>query len=159
MTHTLSASAKKVQEALNAQGFSFRVTELPASTRTAQEAAEAVGCRVEQIAKSLVFKGKQTGKPYLVIACGINRVNEKKFGRQVGEPIVKPDADFVREQTGFSIGGVPPVGHAMPIQTWIDEDLLKFDAIWAAAGTPNAVFELRAQDLQKLTKGEVISVK
>ena len=159
MTHTLSASAKKVQEALNAQGFSFRVTELPASTRTAQEAAEAVGCRVEQIAKSLVFKGKQTGKPYLVIACGINRVNEKKFGRQVGEPIVKPDADFVREQTGFSIGGVPPVGHAMPIQTWIDEDLLKFDAIWAAAGTPNAVFELRAQDLQKLTNGEVVPVK
>ncbi len=159
MTHTLSASAKKVQEALNAQGFSFRVTELPASTRTAREAAEAVGCRVEQIAKSLVFKGKQTGKPYLVIACGINRVNEKKFGRQVGEPIVKPDADFVREQTGFSIGGVPPVGHVTPIQTWIDEDLLEFDVIWAAAGTPNAVFELRAQDLQKLTKGEIVSVK
>jgi prolyl-tRNA editing enzyme YbaK/EbsC (Cys-tRNA(Pro) deacylase) len=159
MTNELSSSAKKVQDALSGQGFSFRVAELPASTRTAREAADAVGCRVEQIAKSLVFKGKQTGEPYLVIASGINRVDEKKFGKRVGEPIVKPDADYVRERTGFSIGGVPPVGHVKPIRTWIDEDLLTYDVIWAAAGTPNAVFELRSQDLQKLTNGEVVPVK
>ena len=159
MPDKLSSSAKKVQGALHAQGFAFRVTELPASTRTAGEAAEAVGCRVEQIAKSLVFKGKQTGEPYLVIASGINRVDEKKLSRRVNEPIVKPDADFVREETGFSIGGVPPIGHLKPIKTWIDEDLLKYDVIWAAAGTPNAVFELRAEDLQKLTRGEVVPVK
>ena len=159
MMNRLSLSAEKVQEALKAQGFSFQVTELPASTRTAAEAAKAVGCRVEQIAKSLVFKGKQTGAPYLVIASGVNRVDEKKFAEQVGEPIVKPDADFVRDQTGFSIGGIPPVGHRKTIKTWIDEDLLTHDVIWAAAGTPNAVFKLRARDLQKLTHGVVVPVK
>jgi len=159
MTIKLSSSAKKVQDVLNEQGFSFRVVELPASTRSAREAAEAVGCRVEQIAKSLIFKGKQTGDPYLVIASGINRVDEKKFSRRVGELIVKPDADYVRERTGFSIGGVPPVGHVEAIRTWIDEDLLAYDVIWAAAGTPNAVFELRAEDLQKLTNGVVVQVK
>jgi len=159
MTDTLSSSAQKVQEALSRQGFSFCVRELPASTRTAREAAVAVGCRVEQIAKSLIFRGTQTDAPILVIASGINRVNESRLADLVGEPVAKPDAEFVRAHTGFSIGGVPPVGHTNPIKTWLDEDLLQWDVIWAAAGTPHAVFELRSDGLQKLTHGEIGRIK
>jgi len=159
MTDTLSSSAQKVQEVLSRQGFPFRVRELPASTRTAREAAVAVGCRVEQIAKSLIFRGTRTDAPILVIASGINRVNESKLADLVGEPVAKPDAEFVRAHTGFSIGGVPPVGHTNPIKTWLDEDLFQWNVIWAAAGTPNAVFELRPDDLQKLTNGKIAEIK
>ena len=133
--------------------------ELPASTRSAVEAAQAIGCRVEQIAKSLIFRSSQSGRPVLVIASGPNRVNEKKIGELLGEPIGKADADFVRQRTGFVIGGVPPVGHVEPLDTFIDEDLLKLDEIWAAAGTPNAVFCLKPADLVKITSGRVVAVK
>ena len=155
----LSPSAKKVQHALDAFGVQLQVLELPASTRSAVEAAQAVGCQVEQIAKSLIFRSSQTGRPVLVIASGPNRVNEKKIGELLGEPIGKADADFVRQQTGFVIGGVPPVGHPQPIATFVDEDLLKFHEIWAAAGTPNAVFRLSPQDLVIITSGRVINIK
>ena len=154
----LSPSARKVQEVLQTRGLSFRVVELPASTRTAREAAEAIGCQVGQIAKSLVFKGKHSGKPLLVIASGVNRVDEAKVAELVGEPIEKADADFVRQRTGFSIGGVPPVGHSVPLQTWIDEDLLKHETIWAAAGTPHAVLELKPTDYPEMTGGEIASI-
>lgn len=159
MTNELSSSARKVQEALNALGFSCQVVELPDSTRTAVEAAQAIGCRVEQIVKSLIFKGKQSGKPILVVASGSNRVNEKRLGTLAGEPITKADADFVRQHTGFAVGGVPPVGHLEQIQTFIDEDLLLYEEIWAAAGTPFAVFRLTPSDLQTMTGGQVVSVK
>jgi prolyl-tRNA editing enzyme YbaK/EbsC (Cys-tRNA(Pro) deacylase) len=129
------------------------------TTRSAQEAADAVGCRVGQIAKSLIFTGKQTKQPILVIASGPNRVNEKAISQYIAEPIIMANADFVREHTGFAIGGVPPTGHLNPLRTFIDEDLMKFDAIWAAAGTPNAVFKLTPDELQKITAGEVVSVK
>ena len=155
----LSPSAQKVQLALNAFGLPLRVVELPASTRSAVEAAQAIGCRVEQIAKSLIFRSSQSGRPVLVIASGPNRVNEKKIGELLGEPIGKADADFVRQRTGFVIGGVPPVGHVEPLDTFIDEDLLKLDEIWAAAGTPNAVFCLKPADLVKITSGRVVAVK
>ena len=155
----LSPSAQKVQQALNAFGLPLYVLELPASTRSAVEAAQAVGCRVEQIAKSLIFRSSLSGRPVLVIASGPNRVNEKKIGELLGEPIGKADADFVRQRTGFAIGGVPPVGHAEPLETFIDEDLLKLDEIWAAAGTPNAVFRLTPLDLVKITSGRVVAVK
>jgi len=155
----LSPSAKKVQHALDAFGVQLQVLELPASTRSAVEAAQAVGCQVEQIAKSLIFRSSLTGRPVLVIASGPNRVNEKKIGELLGEPIGKADADFVRQQTGFAIGGVPPVGHPQPIATFVDEDLLKFHEIWAAAGTPNAVFRLSPQDLVIITSGRVINIK
>ncbi len=158
MVDELSSSARKVQETLEGQGFPFRVVELPASTRTAREAAEAIGCQAGQIAKSLVFKGKHSGKPLLVIASGTNRVDETKLAELAGEPIGKADADFVRQRTGFSIGGVPPVGHAEPLQTWIDEDLLHYEAIWAAAGTPHAVFELKPTDLPEMTGGEIAAI-
>lgn len=155
----LSASARKVQEALMALGLPLQVKELPESTRTAVEAAQAVGCRVGQIAKSLVFKTKETNRPILIIASGANRVNEKRMAQYVGEPLEKADADFVRQHTGFVIGGVPPVGHTESLLTFIDEDLLQYEEIWAAAGTPHAVFPLTPGDLIRITGGRVVSIK
>jgi prolyl-tRNA editing enzyme YbaK/EbsC (Cys-tRNA(Pro) deacylase) len=155
----LSPSAQKVQDALNAFGVQLQVLELPASTRTSVEAAQAIGCKVEQIAKSVIFRSSITGHPVLVIASGPNRVNEKKIGEVLGEPIGKADADFVRQSTGFVIGGVPPAGHIEPLVTFVDEDLLKLDEIWAAAGTPNAVFRLTPSDLVRITAGRVINIK
>jgi prolyl-tRNA editing enzyme YbaK/EbsC (Cys-tRNA(Pro) deacylase) len=134
------------------------VVELPGSTRTSQEAADAVGCKVEQIAKSIVFQGKQSGKPILVVASGANRINEKKLRDLVAEPVKKADADFVRSETGFVIGGVPPVGHLKAIEIFIDEDLLKYEEIWAAAGTPHAVFKLAPADLTRMTGGKIVKI-
>lgn len=156
---SLSASAQRVQDALMKLGLTLQVVELPDSTRSAAEAAEAIGCSVGQIAKSLIFKTRNREEPILVIASGPNRVDEKKIGALVGEKINKPDADFVRQHTGFSIGGVPPVGLKQPITTFIDEDLLAFDEIWAAAGTPNAVFCLTGDDMVRATGGQVVGVK
>jgi prolyl-tRNA editing enzyme YbaK/EbsC (Cys-tRNA(Pro) deacylase) len=158
MSKTLSASAQRFQDALKGLGFSLQVVELPDSTRTAVEAAQAVGCQLGQIVKSLVFKGKHSERPILVIASGTNRVNERAIEALIGEPLGKADADFVRQRTGFSIGGVPPTGHSEPLQTFIDQDLLAFDEIWAAAGTPNAVFRLTPQDLVRMTGGQVINI-
>jgi prolyl-tRNA editing enzyme YbaK/EbsC (Cys-tRNA(Pro) deacylase) len=155
----LSSSAEKVQMALQALGFSGEVLELPNTTRSAAEAAVAIGCDVAQIAKSLVFRKTQSDRPLLVIASGVNRVNEKAISQRVGEKIAKADAEFVRQQTGFAIGGIPPVGHTNPIETLIDEDLLQYSEIWAAAGNPNAVFRLTPENLRQLTQGQVISVK
>jgi prolyl-tRNA editing enzyme YbaK/EbsC (Cys-tRNA(Pro) deacylase) len=136
----------------------LHVVEMPDSTRTSVEAAQAVGCEVAQIAKSLVFKSA-SGRAVLVITSGINRVNEKRVAAELGESLGKADADFVRQQTGFAIGGIPPVGHVQPIETFVDEDLLQYDVIWAAAGTPRAVFRLTPADLRKMTNGKVICVK
>ena len=158
MSEKLHPSAQRVQEALAAPGLPCQVVELPASTRTAQEAAQAIGCSVAQIVKSLIFRGSRTGKPILVLASGVNRVDEKKLGELAGEPVGKADADFVRQQTGFAIGGVPPVGHAAPIETYIDADLLQHEEIWAAAGTPRAVFRLKPQDLPKMSQGSLASI-
>jgi prolyl-tRNA editing enzyme YbaK/EbsC (Cys-tRNA(Pro) deacylase) len=159
MSHTLSNSAQRVQEALQAQGVACQVVELPDSTRSAQEAADAIGCQVAQIVKSLVFVGKQTQQPVLVLASGANRVNEKKLKALLEEPIKKASAEFVRDTTGFAIGGVPPVGHRQALTTFIDEDLLQYDDIWAAAGTPHAVFKLTPVELATIAGGRVIAVK
>jgi prolyl-tRNA editing enzyme YbaK/EbsC (Cys-tRNA(Pro) deacylase) len=159
MTADLSASARRVQEAVAARGFAFQVVEFPASTRTAADAAAANGCEVAQIAKSLVFRTKAEWRPILVIASGANRVNEQRLRDLIGEPIEKADADFVRERIGFAIGGVPPVGHREPLAIFIDEDLLALGEIWAAAGTPNAVFRLPAADLPTLTGGRTADIK
>ncbi len=159
MSEELSPSARRVQNALLALGVECKVVELPDSTRTAKEAAQAIGCLVEQIAKSLVFKGQQSGKPILIVASGTNRVNEKIVSALVGEPLAKADADFVYEQTGYHIGGIPPAGLAHPVATYIDEDLLQYEDIWAAAGTPHAVFRLTPADLQRLTGGKVVTIK
>ena len=158
MPEERSPSARRVQEALAARGLACTVVELPASTRSATEAAQAIGCRVEQIVKSLVFRGQRTGKPVLVLASGTNRVDEARLGELLSEPIQKASADYVREHTGFAIGGVPPLGHAEPLQTFIDRDLLQYDEIWAAAGTPNAVFKLAPTHLEQMTGGRVVAI-
>jgi len=148
-------SALKVQALL---GDGFRVLEFDASTRTAADAAAAIGCTVDQIAKSLIFRGKTSGDAVLVVARGTSRVDEKKVAAIIGEKIGRADADFVRERTGFAIGGVPPVGHTTPSVVLIDEELSKHEKLWAAAGTPNAVFELTPADLVRLTGGNAADV-
>ena len=158
MPENLSSSAQIVQQALATLGFSYRVRQLPASTRTAREAAAAVGCEVGQIAKSLVFRRKNSGKAVLVITSGSNRVDEARLRETVGEPVAMADAEHVREWTGFAIGGVPPVGHRQPLETLIDRDLMQYAEIWAAAGTPNAVFPLNPVDLEIMTQGRVVQV-
>ena len=159
MSNELSSKARKVQDALKSHGLSCQVTEMQETTRSAMDAAQAVGCQVGQIVKSLVFMGKKTKKPILVVASGANRVNLKRLGKILSEPIKMADPDFVHSKTGFAIGGVPPLGHSQPLEIFIDEDLLKFKEIWAAAGTPHALFKLSPDDLEKITDGQVISVK
>ena len=150
-----SPSALKVQATL---GDKFDVLEFDASTRTAADAAAAIGCEVAQIAKSLIFRGGTSGRAVLIIASGVDRVDEKKAAAAVGEPIGRADADFVREATGFAIGGVPPVGHKTKSIVLIEESLMQLDEIWAAAGTPNAVFRLTPTDLVQLTDGRTVAV-
>jgi len=155
----LSPSAQKIQDLLNSLGYTYTVIEHSESTRTAQEAAERAGCELGQIVKSLIFKGKTTGKPILVLTSGANRVDEKRISEYAGERISRADADFVRSVTGFAIGGVPPIGHAQRMETYLDEDFLQYRTIWAAAGTPNAIFELKTDDLQRMTDGRIVRVK
>ena len=155
----LSTSAQKIQDLLAEQGYNITVIEYAESPRTAQEAADRAGCTLGQITKSLIFRGKDSGKPILVLTSGANRVNEKRIAEYSGEHIVRADADFVRAVTGFAIGGVPPLGHAQKMETYLDEDLLQYATIWAAAGTPNAIFELTPAQLQSMTGGKSVGVK
>jgi prolyl-tRNA editing enzyme YbaK/EbsC (Cys-tRNA(Pro) deacylase) len=155
----LSPTAQRVQDLLTARGFACQVIEFADSTRTSQEAADRAGCSLGQITKSLIFKGRNSGKPILVLTSGANRVDEKRLSALAGEPTTRPDADFVRDVTGFAIGGVPPLGHAQPMETYVDEDLMPYATIWAAAGTSNAIFELTPQQLKQMTGGNVVQVK
>lgn len=155
----LKPSAQRVQDILTERGFANQIVELAESTRTSAEAAAAVGCEIAQIAKSLIFRGATTGKAILIIASGSNRVNEKAMAELVGEKLQRADADFVREQTGFVIGGVPPLGHVQMVETFIDADLWQYANIWAAAGHPNAVFPLTPDELAAMTGGKVVEVK
>lgn len=155
----LAKSAQSVQEALAKKGLDCKVIVLSDSTRTANDAAAAIGCEVGQIVKSLIFKTVETHKPVLILVSGPNRVDEKVIELLLGEKIVKADADYTGEVTGFAIGGIPPVGHKQTIHNiLIDQDLLKFEEIWAAAGTPHAVFNLQSKELALLTAGKVISI-
>jgi prolyl-tRNA editing enzyme YbaK/EbsC (Cys-tRNA(Pro) deacylase) len=155
----LSPTAQKIQDLLTALGFVYAVVEYAESTRTAQEAAARARCELGQIVKSLIFRGRVSGKPILVLTSGANRVDEKRISEYAGEKIGRAEADFVRQVTGYAIGGVPPIAHIEQMETYLDEDLLQYDVIWAAAGTPNAVFELTPDDLQKMTRGRVERVK
>lgn len=148
-------AALRVQQVL---GDRFKVLEFDASTRTAADAAAAIGCEVAQIAKSIIFKAAESGRAVLVITSGVNRVDEKKIRALVGEKIERADADFVRERTGFAIGGVPPVGHATPPLVFIDQDLRNYPTLWAAGGTPNAVFEVGFDSLAALSGAKVADV-
>jgi len=154
----LKPSARKVQDALRAAGFSNEVIELPDSARTAAEAAAAVGCEVAQIVKSLLFEARPSGRAVLVAASGSHRVDEKAVAAVLGEAIARASADFVRERTGFAIGGVPPIGHAQPVVSVVDEALLQYGRIWAAAGHPHAVFSLTPQELVRMTGGQVARI-
>ncbi len=154
MKPATAPSALRVQAAL---GERFAVLEFDASTRTSEDAAAAIGCTVAQIAKSMVFRA-ESGRPVLVVASGAHRVDEKTIAALVGERIGRADADFVREATGFAIGGVPPVGHKTAPVVLLDEALMALPEIWAAAGTPNAVFRLTPADLMELTGGRLAAV-
>ncbi len=155
----LSPSSQKVQDILDSLGYHCSVQESPVTTRTAADAAALVGCHVGQIVKSLIFKGETTSKPILVLTSGANRVNERQISSYAAETIQRADPEFVRNVTGFAIGGVPPIGHLQPMETYIDEDLLQHSEIWAAAGTPNSLFKLTPEDLERMTAGRIVSVK
>ncbi|MGA9531944.1 MAG: YbaK/EbsC family protein [Anaerolineales bacterium] len=159
MTHKNLSGPERVQAALRQAGLQVEVVELPDSTRTASQAASAVGCQVGQIAKSLIFKGEESGNPWLVIASGSNRVDESRVSELVGEELALASPDFVREQTGYAIGGVPPLGHDHPVGTLIDEDLLGHERIWAAAGSPFAVFAVDPDALVHAIDGRLVRVK
>jgi prolyl-tRNA editing enzyme YbaK/EbsC (Cys-tRNA(Pro) deacylase) len=154
MKPATAPSALKVQAVLGPQ---FQVLEFEASTRTSEEAAAAVGCTVAEIAKSLIFRAAD-GRAVLVIASGANRVEEKKVRALLGQKIERANPDFVRGTTGYVIGGVPPVGHARSSIVLIDSDLERFAFVWAAGGTPNAVFRIAPADLIRLTEGRVADV-
>jgi len=154
----LSDAAQRVQGALRAGGFTNTVIELAVPVKTAAAAAEAVGCTPAQIVKSLVFRGAASGVPVLVVASGAHRVSEAKLQMLLGEPVRIGDPRFVREVTGFAIGGIPPIGHTRRLDTVVDAHLLALDGLWAAAGHPNSLFALSAEELVRMTGGRVAEV-
>lgn len=152
-------STERVIAALREQGIDREVVTFDTSTRTAADAATALGCDVAQIVKSLVFRGSTSDRPVLVVASGAGRVDEMLVAEAIGEPIAKADAAFVRDRTGFAIGGVAPLGHREPPIVVVDEDLLALEALWAAAGAPNAVFALDPDELLRISGGKVARVR
>jgi prolyl-tRNA editing enzyme YbaK/EbsC (Cys-tRNA(Pro) deacylase) len=158
MSDGLPPSAARVAAAAKALGLDPAIIEMPESTRTAAEAAAACGCAVGQIVKSLIFRGADTGRTYLLLVSGVNRVDEKRAAETIGETLKRPDAAHVRGVTGYAIGGIPPFGHDTPLPTFMDRDLLGFEEIWAAAGTPRCVMKFAPAALRDATKAQVISV-
>ncbi|EGA67939.1 hypothetical protein VISI1226_08429 [Vibrio sinaloensis DSM 21326] len=158
MSTELKSSSQRVQAFLTQHGQEFSVVQMPDSTRTAVEAADAIGCTVAQIAKSLIFKNALTEEAILVVASGTNQVCSDKVQQATGFRLAKANAAFVRDKVGFAIGGVPPVAHSNDVITLLDNDLLNYDEIWAAAGTPNSVFKLKPSDLSELTGGQWLDV-
>lgn len=140
----------KVRGAAMAAGLEVRIVIMPESTRTAEDAAAACGCDVGQIVKSLVFRGKDSRRPILLLVSGRNRVDTVKVAAVIGEALDRPDADFVRAVTGYAIGGIPPIGHDTPMATYLDTDLLGYPEVFAAAGTPNAIMTVNPAALSKV---------
>jgi prolyl-tRNA editing enzyme YbaK/EbsC (Cys-tRNA(Pro) deacylase) len=153
----LSGTATRFAEELRRRGVSSQVVEMPESTRSAAEAAAAIGCDVAQIVKSLVFRAVERDEPVLVLASGADRVDEARLSELAG-PVERAPANFVRARTGFAIGGVPPVGHIEPLETYLDEHLLDYEVVWAAAGTPRAVFAIGPRELAQIASARVVSV-
>lgn len=149
MKTSLPSSVERVRAALSQAGLDLPIREFPQSTGTAAEAALAVGTSVGQIVKSLVFTA--AGRPVLALVSGSNRLDPERLAALVGQPVERADADTVRRATGFAIGGVPPVGFPAPISCYLDVDLLRYDRVWAAAGTPHHVFAIATRDLLRIT--------
>ena len=154
----LKPAAQRVQDALSDKGLDSQVRHMPQATRSAEEAAAACGCSVGQIVKSLVFRGAASGKPYLLLVSGANRVNQEGVAQVLGEALRRPDANDVRDLTGFAIGGIPPLGHKTPLATYLDAALLDYALVWAAAGTPDAVFPIAPDRLAAATGASIICV-
>jgi prolyl-tRNA editing enzyme YbaK/EbsC (Cys-tRNA(Pro) deacylase) len=156
--HDLPPSAERVAEAARLLGLEIGIRVMPATTRTAEEAAAACATTVGQIVKSLIFEGRDSGRAFPLLVSGKNRVNEAAVGARLGEKLKRPDAQRVREITGFAIGGIPPIGHATDLAAYIDPDLLAFDEVWAAAGTPNAVFPVDPEKLKTAARADVMAM-
>ena len=154
----LHQSVRKFKEAAGARGLAPEIVMHAVSARTAEEAAAACGCDLGQIVKSLVFRGGETGLPVLLLVSGRNRVDEARAAEAVGEPLLRADAAFVREASGYAIGGIPPLGHDRPARTLMDAALLAFDEVWAAAGHPRAVFPIALDRLRQLTGARVAEI-
>jgi prolyl-tRNA editing enzyme YbaK/EbsC (Cys-tRNA(Pro) deacylase) len=146
-----------VQAALHELGLDAEVVELADSTRTAPEAAAAVGCELGAIVKSLVFRGARSGEPVLALVSGDRRADEARLADALGEPVERADADWVRQVTGYAIGGVPPIGHPAPVRTLMDGGLERFDVVWAAAGTPRTVFPIAPGELARVTSARPLA--
>lgn len=152
-------TAVRVSELLRGAGIETQVVEFEQATRTSAEAAAAIGCQVAEIAKSIVFQGACSGQAVIVVASGANRVSEAKVAARLGEPLARANADFVRAATGYVIGGVAPIGHPQPVKLLLDEDLQRFETVWAAGGTPYSVFPLKPAQLRSLTGADWADVK
>jgi prolyl-tRNA editing enzyme YbaK/EbsC (Cys-tRNA(Pro) deacylase) len=152
-------TALRTSQLLRDAGIDANVVEFEQTTRTSAEAAAAIGCSIGEIAKSIVFRGKDSGQAIVVIASGDNRVSEAKVAAKLGESLLRADADFVRTATGYAIGGVAPIGHSQPVRLLLDEDLQRFETLWAAAGTPFSVFPLTPDQLRRLTGAEWADVR
>jgi prolyl-tRNA editing enzyme YbaK/EbsC (Cys-tRNA(Pro) deacylase) len=152
-------TALRTAKLLGDLGIDTQVVEFEQPTRTSAEAAAAIGCSIAEIAKSIVFRGKESGQAVVVVASGDNRVSEAKVSAKVGEALARADGDFVRSATGYAIGGVAPLGYSQPVKLLLDEDLQRFATVWAAGGTPFAVFPLQPEQLQALTGVDWSDVK
>jgi prolyl-tRNA editing enzyme YbaK/EbsC (Cys-tRNA(Pro) deacylase) len=152
------SSIERVAAAAQREGVAIDPVEMPSSTRTAIEAAAACGCEVGEIVKSLIFTGRNSGAPYLLLVSGTNRVDEDAVASAIGEPLDRPNGRTVRELTGFAIGGIPPFGHDREISAFLDQDLKQYSRVWAAAGTPHAVFNIAVTDLERIAKAKVLCV-
>lgn len=147
----MSKSLARVRRTLEEAGLDAEIREMPGSTRTAEEAATAAGCHLDQIAKSIIFRGEADGHVVLFLTAGGNRVDPAKASALAGEALGKADAALIRAETGFAIGGVAPIGHLNPVRAWFDPRLLAFDTVWAAAGTPRHIFAVDPRDLLRLS--------
>ncbi|WP_290689550.1 MULTISPECIES: YbaK/EbsC family protein [unclassified Haematobacter] len=151
----MSKSLARVVAALEAAGVATEVKEMAAETRTAEQAAAAAGCTPDQIAKSIIFRGEESGEVLLFLTAGGNRVSDEKASSLAGEPLGKADAALIRERTGFAIGGVSPVGHLLPVRSFLDPRLMEFEQVWAAAGTPRHIFAINPEVLAQVTGAEI----
>lgn len=158
MSETLKSSTRKVRDFLCARGLDIDIRQIPESTHTAADAARAVNCDIACIAKSLVFRNRDNGEPVLIIASGKNRVDLERAGQALGSRLERADADFVRDQTGYAIGGIPPTAHSRPMTTLLDSELRTRPIIWAAAGTPNSLFSLTPDMLVDITDGSWVDL-